>query len=176
MKKTAIALAIATVVSAMALLSQPAMANSSYTPYTPSYTIACQGLDVRSVGEGATGPAGSDSALWSVVVSGSKFTSGNLTAMYTNDPGPTGGEPALTCYYTLDSTSSFTTANGMVLQTLVWDFVSKVSNGSTGTCTTGSFTDHVYLISNGQTAAMTDDNLEDDDTAGSGTCNLQQQH
>ena len=139
------------------------------------YSIACQGLDVRSVGEGGTGPSGSDSALWSVVVKGSSFTGGNLTAMYTNDPGPSGGEPALTCYYKLCPTSSFTTANGMVLQTLNWTFVSQVSNGSTGTCS-GDFTDHVYLMGSGGTLLMIDDNLEDDDTAGSGTCNVGPAH
>ncbi len=134
------------------------------------YTIGCQGLDVRSVGEGATGPTGSDSALWSVVIKGSSFTGGNLTAMYTNDPGPSGGEPALTCYYTLNTvTSSFATANGMVLQTLNWTFVSQVSNGSTGVCSS-DFTDHVYLMGGGASLQMIDDNLEDDDTAGSGTC------
>jgi len=130
--------------------------------FASAYTLACQGLDV-----GLSGPyldIGSDSALWSVGILGSKLTGGNSVTMYTNNPG-NGGSPALTCLYTLDSSSSFTTINGAVKQTLIWDPV-----GTNSVDCSPSFTDHVYLISNGAGAAMIDDNLDDDNVAGSGNC------
>ena len=130
-----------------------------------AYTISCQGLDVGLSGTGLD--LGSDSAIWSVVVTGSRFISGTSTTMYTNNPGA-GGSPALTCNYTLDSSSSFTTVNGAVKQTLVWDSLSSNAGG----CSNGTpaFTDHVYLNSNSLVPGMIDDNLEDDNVAGSGVC------
>jgi hypothetical protein len=129
-----------------------------------SYTISCQGLDVGLKGSGLG--FGSDSAVWSVTVTtGNKLTSGTSTTMYTGHPGGT-GSPALTCYYTLDSSSTTNLINGAAEQTLLWD-----ETGSVTGCTT-SFTDHVYFYTNGTSAAMIDDNLEADDVAGSGTCNI----
>ncbi|MFI5351690.1 MAG: hypothetical protein ACHQZS_01920, partial [Candidatus Binatales bacterium] len=134
-----------------------------------TYTISCQGLDVGLKGPTATTGLGlgSDSAIWSVLVSGSKFVSGTSTTMYTNNPGAS-GSPALTCNYTLDSSSTFTTVNGAVMQTLVWDSLGSNAGG----CTNGSpaFTDHVYLNSNSLVPGMIDDNLENDNVAGSGVC------
>ncbi len=131
------------------------------------YTIACQGLDAGLTGTGLG--LGSDAALWSVVVAqGSKLTSGKSTTMYTNAPGASGSS-ALTCNYYLDSTSTTSIINGAVAQTLIWDPVTTPANP--GGCSS-QFTDHVYLNTNGTTAAMIDDNLDDDNVAGSGTCNI----
>jgi hypothetical protein len=131
------------------------------------YTISCQGLDVGLSGSGLG--LGSDSAIWSVVVSESRFVSGRSTTMYTNSPGA-GGSPALTCNYTLDSRSTFTTVNGALMQTLVWDSLGSNAGG----CTNGSpaFTDHVYLNSNSLAPGMIDDNLDNDNVAGSGVCTV----
>jgi len=58
-----------------------------------------------------------------------------------------------------------TTINGIVRQTLVWDPVA----GNSGDCS-DQYTDHVYVFSVGATASMIDDNLDDDNVAGAGTC------
>jgi hypothetical protein len=127
-----------------------------------SYTISCQGLDVGLKGSGLG--FGSDSALWSVTVTtGNKLTSGTSTTMYTAHPAVS---LPLTCQYSLDSSSTTALVNGAAKQTLVWDEIGDVTG-----CTT-SFTDHVYFYTNGTSAAMIDDNLEADDVAGSGTCNI----
>jgi len=152
-------------VSVVAVLFVLALVMAGSARAASTYTISCQGLDVGLSGKYLG--LGSDSAIWSVVVSGSRLVSGTSTTMYTNNPGGA-GSPALTCNYTLDSTSTFTTVNGAVKQTLVWDSVVGNDPG----CTNGSpaFTDHVYLNSNSLVPGMIDDNLENDNVAGSGVC------
>ncbi len=127
------------------------------------YSLACQGSDVGLIGTGLG--IASDSALWTVQVKGTTLTGGTSVTMYTDDPGAS-GSPALTCFYTLDPTSTITTVSSMILeQTLVWD--PSLSNA--GGCS-GQFTDHVYVINGSATAQMIDDNLDDDNVAGSGSC------
>lgn len=131
-----------------------------------AYTLACQGHDVGLSGSGLA--LGSDSALWWVQVTGTKtnpkLVSGASVTMYTDDPGAS-GSPALTCYYYLDSSSYATTLWGVTEQTLVWD----PFGGNDGGCS-GKFTDDVYVINNGSTGQMIDDNLDDDNVAGAGSC------
>jgi len=103
-----------------------------------------------------------NAAVWSVTITNSNFTGGNLTA--TVGPLPI-STLVSTCFYTLDSTSSFTSNNGAVQQTLIWDPVSSNS----GNCS-DRFTDHVYLVSNGAGAVMVDDDLAGKEVPGSGTC------
>jgi hypothetical protein len=102
------------------------------------------------------------SALWSVTVSGSIFTGGNLTSNRS-----LGSSVVLTCSYTLDPTSSSTSSGGNTLQTLVWDPVS----GNPGGCQI-QFTDEVYLIANGAAGVMIDNNLAGEGRPGAGTCLL----
>ena len=137
-------------------------------PAASAYLLGCQGLDVGLAGGGLG--IGSDAALWNVSGAAGRLVSGNLIAMYTNNPG-VGGSSALTCQYTLDPSSTTANVNGQVEQTLVWDSLGTNSGG----CTNGTpaFTDHVYLNYTGAAAAgMIDDNLEDDGVAGSGSCYL----
>jgi len=110
----------------------------------------------------AVASIGGNAALWSVTVTNSKFTGGNLTATVTPIDDP---PPVLTCFYTLDSASSFTSNNGTVQQTLIWDPVS----GNPTQCSV-QFTDHVYLVNNAAAAVMIDNNLSGEDVPGAGTC------
>lgn len=127
------------------------------------YSLACQGSDVGLTGTGLG--FGSDSALWTVQVKGTTLTGGSSVTMYTNNPGAT-GSPALTCFYGLDPASTMAAVSSMILeQTLVWD--PSLSNA--GGCS-GQFTDHVYVINGSATAQMIDDNLDDDNVAGAGSC------
>ncbi len=103
------------------------------------------------------------SALWSVTVSGSIFTGGNLTSNTLRLE-----SIVLTCSYTLDPTSSSTSSAGNTLQTLVWDPVS----GNPVGCQI-PFTDEVHLIANGAAAVMIDNNLAGEGRPGAGTCILQ---
>lgn len=112
--------------------------------------------------EDAVALVGGNAALWSVSINGSKFTGGNLTTTNTVSPA---AFPVVTCFYALDSASSFTSNNGTVQQTLIWDPVA----GNPAPCS-GQFTDHVYLVANGQAAVMIDDNLSGGDVPGAGTC------
>ncbi|MGD0073556.1 MAG: hypothetical protein ABSD31_04375 [Candidatus Binataceae bacterium] len=129
------------------------------------YSLACQGSDVGLAGAGLG--YGSDSALWTVQVKGTTLTGGTSVTMYTNNPGAT-GSPALTCFYSLDAASTVTTVSSMILeQTLVWDPV--VSPANPLGCS-GQFTDHVFVINGSATAQMIDDNLDDDNVAGAGSC------
>ena len=107
---------------------------------------------------------GGNAALWSVTITNSKFTRGNLTTTNTLPPVAL---PVVTCFYTLDSASSFTSNNGTVQQTLIWDPVS----GNPPQCS-DQFTDHVYLVNNGAAAVMIDDNLSGEDIPGAGNCVL----
>ena len=122
----------------------------------PAYakTLACQGHDMIILTLGAET---SDAAVWSVTTNGSKFTGGTLLATYSYD------YPSLTCAYELDpANSSFYSFNGIVVQDLAWVLYD-------GDCD-DYFEDNVYLISNGTASVMNDDNLDDDEVAGSGTC------
>jgi len=141
-----------------------------------AFTIGCQGQDV-----GLSGTAlglGSNSALWTVNGAPGRLVSGYAANMYTNKPGVSG---ALTCQYTLDSSSTTAIVNGLVEQTLVWDALQSNAKACTNEATPNvsppytppAFTDHVYLNSYGAGAVgMIDDNLDNDDVAGSGTCYL----
>lgn len=152
----------------------------------PAYakTLACQGAPaiggqtVTGASEPGTGELapvsflvdgtavfiGGNAAVWSVTINNSKFTGGNLTTTNTTPPVAL---PVVTCFYTLDSASSFTSNNGTVQQTLIWDPVS----GNPPPCS-DQFTDHVYLVNNGTAAVMVDDNLSGKDVPGAGTCVL----
>jgi len=180
MRKTLLVLTVAMSTLLWMARSEPAYAN----------TLACQGLQsgagqVESGLESGAGesmlasftslPAADDAslsfvtvltpgnaALWSVTIDGPKFTGGNLTATVSLISVST---LVSTCFYTLDSTSSFTSKNGAVQQTLIWDPVS----GNSVTCSE-QFTDHVYFVSNGAGAVMVDDDLAGKEVPGSGTC------
>ncbi len=154
----------------------------------PAYakTLACQGSESTGVQENtgaepgtgefvlasftsspgvdnAVALIGGNAALWSVSINGSRFTGGNLTTTVSIAPASTS---VYTCFYTLDSASSFISSNGTVQQTLIWD---PVSSNPAPFCSS-PFTDHVYLVANGAAAVMIDDNLSGEDVPGSGTC------
>jgi hypothetical protein len=117
-------------------------------------TYSCQGHDTVPVEPGITI---SDAALWSVTTLNSKFTSGTLFATYQFDIDETD-----TCVFGLNTTQSgFESFDGFTIQYLDW--ISEE-----GPC--DSFQDTVFLITSGTAGVMNDDNLDDDQSPGSGTC------
>ena len=169
MRKVLLIIVLAVCVLAWAGRSQMAYA-------VGTTTIACQGHDTFPFDEiypttvkstQTTVPAGdlgsafiiSDAAVWTVTTLNGKFTSGTLIATFQTCEG------AFSCPFGLVTTaSSFYTYNGITIQNLVW--TSLPEDG----CYDYGFADTVFLVTSGTQGVMNDDNLDDDDAPGSGTC------